>query len=79
MLFGKAPQLDPIQVQTYVETVLTMNSGLGLNQSPILSVPPIDQGCLGRIFTHNPGAYDPDGDSLRYEIRAAQIQHNFAA
>lgn len=72
------PGIETDRFPFYVETVLTMNSGLGLNQSPILSVPPIDQGCVGRIFTHNPGAYDPDGDSLRYEIRSPQIQHNFS-
>ncbi len=71
------PGIETDRFPFYVETVLTLNSGLGFNQSPILSVPPIDQGCVGRIFTHNPGAYDPDGDSLRYEIRAAQVQRNF--
>jgi hypothetical protein len=30
--------------------------------------PPIDIACTGTAFFHNPGAYDPDGDSLSYEF-----------
>lgn len=40
------------------------------NQSPILLSTPIDRGCVNKIFVHNPSAYDPDGDSLVYEINA---------
>lgn len=40
------------------------------NQSPILLSSPIDKACVNKIFTHNPSAYDPDGDSLVYEIRS---------
>ncbi len=40
------------------------------NQSPQLLSTPIDRGCVNRLYVHNPSAYDPDGDSLVYEIRA---------
>lgn len=40
------------------------------NQSPELLSSPIDRGCVNRLYVHNPSAYDPDGDSLVYEIRA---------
>ncbi len=30
--------------------------------------PPIDNGCVGFPFYHNPGAYDIDGDSLSYHL-----------
>ena len=33
-----------------------------------LTVPPIDGGCVGARFVHNPGAFDPDGDSLSYRL-----------
>ncbi len=36
------------------------------NQYPILGIPPVDLACIGRIFSHNAGAVDPDGDSLSY-------------
>ena len=38
------------------------------NNSPILLNPPIDEGCLNRVYEHNPAAYDPDGDSLVYYL-----------
>lgn len=41
---------------------------LGYNDSPILLNPPIDYANLGELFTHNPAAFDPNGDSLSYEL-----------
>lgn len=41
---------------------------LGFNSSPLLLNPPIDYANLGELFIHNPAAYDPDGDSLTYEL-----------
>jgi gliding motility-associated-like protein len=38
----------------------------GENSTPRLLQPPVDFGCVGEIFTHNPSAFDPDGDSLYY-------------
>ena len=40
----------------------------GKNSTPILLQPPIDFGCVGEIFIHNPNAYDEDGDSLAYAL-----------
>lgn len=40
----------------------------GPNSSPVLLQPPVDFGCVGQIFRHNPNAFDPDGDSLAYEL-----------
>ncbi len=57
-----------VNVPFYVETFITINPFLGPNNSPILSFPPIDQGCVNRLFVHNPGASDPDGDSLSYSL-----------
>jgi gliding motility-associated-like protein len=36
------------------------------NDSPRLLNDPIDDACVGSRFVHNPGAIDPDGDSLVY-------------
>lgn len=53
----------------YVESILKISSQLGNNNSPVMTYPPIDQGCVGRIFIHNPGAFDPDpNDRLTYEL-----------
>jgi gliding motility-associated-like protein len=35
--------------------------------SPRFTNPPIQNACIGQPWIHNPGAYDPDGDSLSYE------------
>lgn len=40
----------------------------GCNSTPALLQPPIDRGCVGVPFLHNPNAYDPDGDSLSYHL-----------
>lgn len=51
----------------YIETQIDLTV-LGESRSPILEIAPIDVGCVGVAFLHNPGASDPDGDSLSYEI-----------
>ncbi|MEX2379386.1 MAG: gliding motility-associated C-terminal domain-containing protein [Vicingaceae bacterium] len=60
---------NSVQVPFYLETQLRI-SPLGnlKNNSPQLLNSPIDEACVGQPFVHNPGAYDPDGDSLAYEI-----------
>lgn len=60
---------NSIEQPFYIETVLINNSFLGgYNNSPILQNPPIDDACVCKPFVHNPGAYDPDGDSLAYKL-----------
>ncbi len=59
---------NSINVPFYITTVLNVNPALGTNSSPQLLNPPIDKGCLNQLFIHNPGAWDPDGDSLGYEL-----------
>lgn len=57
-------------VPFYIETTFTfLNSQFqGHNSSPILLQPPLDFACVGQRYIHNPNAYDPDGDSLSYEL-----------
>lgn len=38
------------------------------NNTPILTVPPVDFACVGQVWQHNPGAVDFDGDSLAYKF-----------
>ncbi|WP_425392295.1 gliding motility-associated C-terminal domain-containing protein [Ekhidna sp.] len=54
-----------ISTTFYVETLVVIDPLL-INSTPFFTVPPIDQGVVGGIFEHNPGAFDPDGDSLSY-------------
>ena len=56
------------EIPFHVETVIRIDPGLDVNGTPQLTVPPIDRACVGSKFIHNPGAFDPDGDSLAYRI-----------
>jgi CHU_C Type IX secretion signal domain len=52
----------------FLETLIIIDPFIGCDYSPVLSVPPIDKGCTGKAWYHNPGASDPDGDLLTYEF-----------
>lgn len=52
----------------YVECLIKISNGVGNNNSPILKVPPIVDGCEDFFYLHNPGAFDPDGDSLVFSL-----------
>ncbi len=59
---------NSVNIPLYIETVLVINPFLGPNNSPLLLNPPLDNGCVGSPYIHNPGAYDVDGDSLSYRF-----------
>lgn len=59
---------NSVNVPLYIETLLIINPFLGPNNSAVLTLPPIDNGCANLPYLHNPGAYDPDGDSLSYRL-----------
>lgn len=40
----------------------------GCNSTPELTQAPIDNACIGSVWTHNPGAFDIDGDSIAFEF-----------
>ena len=52
----------------YLETKVVIDPFLGCSNTPNLLIPPVDRACLGVSWFHNPGAYDPDGDSLSYNF-----------
>ncbi len=53
-----------------VKTTIFVNPDLGKNNTPVLLNPPINQAAQFRTFVHNPGAFDPDGDSIAYSLTA---------
>ncbi len=65
---GILNMFNSVETRFYIETVINIDPFLGCNNSPLLLVPPIDKGCTGAAWLHNPGAFDPDGDSLSYEL-----------
>jgi gliding motility-associated-like protein len=56
------------QLSFFLRTVLQINPFMPPNSSPTLLNPPIDNGCVGECFEHNPGAFDSEGDSLYYTL-----------
>ncbi len=61
---------DSEAIPFYLETTFSfLNTQFqGVNNSVVLLQPPIDIGCIGEVFKHNPNAYDIDGDSIAYEL-----------
>ncbi len=59
---------NSVNVPFYIQTILRINPVLGPNNSVQLLNPPIDNGCKDRLFVHNPSAFDPDGDSLGFQL-----------
>lgn len=59
---------NSVNIPFFVASTLIINPFLGVNNSVQLLNPPIDEACAGQLFMHNPGAYDPDGDSLSYRL-----------
>ncbi len=57
-------------IDFYIQTSFTLFDGQtqGCNSTPQLTNAPIGYACVGKTYTHNPGAFDPDGDSLSYEL-----------
>ena len=61
-----APSVN-IPFSVFTSFYLT-NPITGCNSSPELTQDPIDNTCIGSVWTHNPGAFDVDGDSLAFEF-----------
>ncbi|REG90611.1 T9SS type B sorting domain-containing protein [Algoriphagus antarcticus] len=59
---------NSVDTPFYVETKITIDPFIGVNNSPVLTIPPVDNGAVNVRYIHNPGAYDPDGDSLAYKL-----------
>ena len=59
---------NSVNVVFAIKTTLKIDGITGNNNSPILLNAPMDKAALNKTFVHNPGAYDPDGDSLSYRI-----------
>lgn len=63
---------NSVNIEFYLQTEVYLfpSTIFGNNSSPILLEPPIDFGVVGQIFMHTPNGYDPDGDSVAYELIA---------
>lgn len=66
--YGVVNVPNSVMVPMYIETELVINPFLGFNNSVQLLNAPVDKGCVGKLYLHNPSAYDPDGDSLSFKL-----------
>ena len=66
--FGVENIPNSVNVVFSISTVLMVNTGVGMNSTPVLLNPPYDKAAVGQVFVHNPAAFDPDGDSLSYKL-----------
>ncbi|MBK7554707.1 MAG: gliding motility-associated C-terminal domain-containing protein [Flavobacteriales bacterium] len=60
----------PICVQTTIMVPLDEDEIYGC--SPRFLNPPLQEACIFQPWYHNPGAWDPDGDSLSYQLRVCR-------
>lgn len=61
---------NSVDIPFFLSTTFTLlnQQFQGPNNSVILLQPPLDIACAGKKFIHNPNGYDPDNDSLVYEL-----------
>lgn len=73
--FGVLNIPNSVNVIFCMKTTMMINPSVGYNNTPVLLNPPIDNAAVGKVFIHNPAAYDPDGDSISYSI-TINLQEN---
>ncbi len=59
---------NSVNVIFSIKTTLIINPNVGYNNTPVLLNYPIDKAAKGKIFIHNPAAFDYDGDSISYSL-----------
>jgi hypothetical protein len=74
-----APGVNSDDVAYVSSVTINTDDRYGCNKYPYLSVVPLDHGCSGKIFYHNPGASDANGDSLSYEMSVPSEDENLPA
>lgn len=57
-----------VDVPFCISSLLIIDAQAGHNDSPILLAPAVENACINQVWEHNPGAFDPDGDSLTYDL-----------
>jgi len=66
---------NSVNVIFSIKTTISINPQIGLNSTPYLLNPPFDKAGLYQTFIHNPGAFDPDGDSISYSLTVCTQQN----
>jgi len=61
-------QGNSVQTTFALQAMVVLDPSLGVNSSPVFNTLPADQAAIGKVFSHNGWATDPDGDSLSYRL-----------
>ena len=56
------------RIPFHINSLVVIDPTIGINSSPVLNTFPLDFGFVAKTFSHNPWAWDPDGDSLSYRV-----------
>lgn len=59
---------NSVSIPFFLKSTLVISATAGNNSSPKLTFLPVDRACVQTPFYHNPGAIDPEGDSLSYSL-----------
>lgn len=59
---------NSVQAEFCIQSLLIINPQTGHNNSVQFTNEAKGNACLNRLWKHNPGAFDPDGDSLVYSL-----------
>ena len=73
--FGVNNIPNSVNTMFSISTTMMINPNIGANNTPILTQAPVDKAAVGQIFIHNPGAFDPDGDSLSYKLTTCRAEN----
>jgi len=63
---------NSINLPFYIETTLTINPFIGINSSPVLLNPPVDNACMNQQYNYTVEAFDIDNDSISYKLIPAK-------
>jgi hypothetical protein len=70
---GRAAAITNITAGTTLELMATLNNIGRTNSNPILTVVPTPFFCLNGSCNYNPGAVDPEGDSLTFALVPGKV------
>ncbi|MCB9234605.1 MAG: gliding motility-associated C-terminal domain-containing protein [Bacteroidia bacterium] len=59
---------NPGSTTFHVNCLIRNSNAVGSNDSPIFLQSPLTFACTGKLWTHNPGGFDKEGDSLAYHL-----------
>ncbi|MBC7552730.1 MAG: gliding motility-associated C-terminal domain-containing protein [Taibaiella sp.] len=68
---GRATAITNITTGSVIQLIDTLDNRYHNNSSPALTIVPTPFFCLNNYDSYNPGAIDPDSDSLRFNLVAA--------